>query len=145
MSLLGNYNCRTSTSAVFNMTTQFGGGKTHALSLLYHLAKGGNKAKEWKGISHILEEAKVTSIPEAAVAVFVGTEFDSIAGRGGSDGTPLRKTPWGEIAFQLGGEEKFNLVKEHDQKLIAPSSEVIRKLFPAKKPALILMDELMKW
>lgn len=133
------------TSATFNMTTQFGGGKTHALSLLYHLAKGGNKAKEWKGISHILKEAKVTSIPEAAVAVFVGTEFDSITGRGGSDGTPLRKTPWGEIAFQLGGEERFNLVKEHDQKLIAPSSEVIRKLFPAKKPVLILMDELMNY
>src|SRR5262249_47806117 len=26
------------TSAVFNMATQFGGGKTHALGLLYHLA-----------------------------------------------------------------------------------------------------------
>jgi hypothetical protein len=33
-------------------------------------------------------------VPEAAVAVFVGTEFDSITGRGGEDGTPLRKTPW---------------------------------------------------
>jgi len=133
------------TSAVFNMTTQFGGGKTHALSLLYHLAKGGGRSKLWKGVSHILDEAKVKAVPEAAVAVFVGTEFDSIAGRGGSDGTPLRKTPWGEIAFQLGGEEKFNLVKEHDQKLIAPSSEVIRKLFPEKKPVLILMDELMNY
>ena len=133
------------TSAIFNMTTQFGGGKTHALSLLYHLAKGGDKSKSWKGVAHLIDDAKVKTIPEAAVAVFVGTEFDSITGRGGSDGTPLRKTPWGEIAFQLGGEEKFNLVKEHDQKLIAPSSEVIRKLFPAKKPVLILMDELMNY
>ncbi|MFO8089870.1 MAG: hypothetical protein R6U13_08550 [Desulfatiglandaceae bacterium] len=133
------------TSAVFNMSTQFGGGKTHALSLLYHLAKGSNEAKSWKGIPNILKEANVNGIPEAAVAVFVGTEFDSIMGRGGNDGTPLRKTPWGEIAFQLGGEEKFNLVKEHEQKLIAPSSEVIRKLFPEKKPVLILMDELMNY
>lgn len=133
------------TSAVFNMTTQFGGGKTHALSLLYHLATGGEKSKYWKGVSQVLEEAKVKSIPETAVAVFVGTEFDSITGRGGNDGTPLRKTPWGEIAFQLGGEKKFGLVKEHDQKLIAPSSEVIRKLFPDKKPVLILMDELMNY
>ena len=133
------------TSAVFNMTTQFGGGKTHSLSLLYHLARGGNKAKEWRGVSHILDLAKVDSIPECAVAVFVGTEFDSIAGRGGKDGTPLRKTPWGEIAFQLGGEEKFNLVKEHDKKLIAPSSEVIRQMLPKDKPVLILMDELMNY
>jgi len=29
----------TETSAVFNMLTQFGGGKTHALALFYHLAK----------------------------------------------------------------------------------------------------------
>ena len=29
------------TNAVFNLATQFGGGKTHALALLYHLAKNG--------------------------------------------------------------------------------------------------------
>lgn len=133
------------TSAVFNMTTQFGGGKTHALALLYHLAKGGNKATGWKWVSSILEEAKVKSIPESAVAVFVGTEFDSISGRGGNDGTPLRKTPWGEIAFQLGGESSFDIIKEHDKQLTAPSSEVIRKMFPKDKPVLILMDELMNY
>src|ERR1051326_3563404 len=33
---------KTETSAVFNMTTQFGGGKTHALTLLYHLARNGS-------------------------------------------------------------------------------------------------------
>ncbi len=133
------------TSAVFNMTTQFGGGKTHSLALLYHLAKGGPKAKNWKWVSSICEEAKVESVPEAAIAVFVGTEFDSISGRGGNDGTPLRKTPWGEIAFQLGGAEAFEFVKDHDKQLIAPSSEVIRKTFPKGKPVLILMDELMNY
>jgi predicted AAA+ superfamily ATPase len=40
---------RTETSAVFNMTTQFGGGKTHSLTLLYHLANAGPEAKEWQG------------------------------------------------------------------------------------------------
>jgi hypothetical protein len=29
----------TETSAVFNLTTQFGGGKTHFLTMLYHLAR----------------------------------------------------------------------------------------------------------
>ena len=85
------------TSAVFNMTTQFGGGKTHALALLYHLAKSGPKAKNWKWVSSIFEDAKVSEVPESAVAVFVGMEFDSISGRGGNDGTPLRKTPWGRL------------------------------------------------
>ena len=69
---------KTATSAVFNMATQFGGGKTHALTLLYHIAANGPKASKWAGVGQILEKAGVTAVPEAATAVFVGTEFDSI-------------------------------------------------------------------
>jgi hypothetical protein len=47
-------------------------------------------------------------------AVFIGTEFDSITGRGGKEGIPLRKTPWGEIAFQLGGKDAFDVVAQHE-------------------------------
>jgi len=133
------------TSAVFNLTTQFGGGKTHALTLLYHLAKGGPETLAWKGVPSILEDAAVKTAPASAVAVFVGTEFDSLTGRGGKDGTPLRKTPWGEIAFQLGGLAAFAAVARHDQDQIAPSSEVIRSFLPKDKPALILMDELLNY
>src|SRR6516162_4831166 len=74
---------RTETSAVFNMTTQFGGGKTHSLTLLYHLANSGAKAGEWQGVGRLLEVAGLNSVPAAKPAVFVGTEFDPIAGRGG--------------------------------------------------------------
>lgn len=133
------------TSAVFNLTTQFGGGKTHALTMLYHLAHGGPKTSSWKGVPTILEAAGVKSVPQSAVAVFVGTEFDSIVGRGGKDGTPLRKTPWGEIAFQLGGKEAFATVQKHDQELTAPGGEVIREFLPKGKPVLILMDELLNY
>lgn len=133
------------TSAVFNLSTQFGGGKTHALTLLYHLASGGEKAKRWKGVETLLVEASVTGIPKAATAIFVGTEFDSITGRGGHDGTPLRRTPWGEIAFQLGGEEGFKLVEEHEKALTAPGGDVIERMLPKGKPALILLDELMNY
>src|SRR3954468_14047507 len=50
------------TSAIYNLTTQFGGGKTHALTLLYHLASSGPKAAEWKGVSAVLDEAGVKNI-----------------------------------------------------------------------------------
>src|SRR5208283_1106330 len=133
------------TSAVFNLTTQFGGGKTHALTLLYHLAKGGPKASSWKGVPSILEAAGVKSAPEAATAVFVGTEFDSLTGRGGKDGTPLRKTPWGEIAFQLGGEESFAAVAEYEKQFIEPKGDVIRAMLPKDRPCLILMDEIINY
>lgn len=136
---------KTETSAVFNMTTQFGGGKTHALTLLYHLAKNGPQANGWRGVRKLLDRAGMTTVPQAETAVFVGTEFDSIMGRGGKDGTPLRKTPWGEIAFQLGGTEAFSVVAEHDQQGTAPAGDVIRKFLPADKPCLILLDELMNY
>lgn len=136
---------KTATSAVFNMTTQFGGGKTHALTLLYHLAANGSKAHRWAGVARLLEKSGMTAVPKAAVAVFVGTEFDVISGRGGDDDTPLRRTPWGEIAFQLGGVGAFAVVAEHDKQLTAPSGEVIRKFLPKNKPCLILLDELMNY
>jgi len=135
----------TKTSAVFNLATQFGGGKTHALTLLYHLAKGGPEISSWQGVPRLLDAAGVKTIVPAATAVFVGTEFDSLAGRGGVDGTPLRKTPWGEIAFQLGGEEGFAIVAEHEAKMVAPAGDVIRQFLPGDQPCLILMDELMNY
>ena len=60
------------TSAVYNLTTQFGGGKTHALTLLYHLAEAGPSASNWKGVQSLLEKAGVQTVPGAAAAVFVG-------------------------------------------------------------------------
>lgn len=136
---------KTETSAVFNMTTQFGGGKTHSLTLLYHLANNGPKAKDWHGVPRLLQVAGLKTVPSAKVAAFVGTEFDPIAGRGGSDGTPVRKTPWGEIAFQIGGEKALAVLTEHENQGVAPGGDVIRTFLPKDQPVLILMDELMNF
>ena len=131
------------TSAVFNMATQFGGGKTHSLTALYHLAKGGESAGKWNGVSGLLEKAQVKIVPLANVAVFVGTEFDTLDGRGES-GEPQRRTPWGEIAWQIGRESSFQAVAQHDEKGIAPAGDVIRKMIP-NEPTLILIDELLNY
>lgn len=136
---------KTETSPVFNMTTQFGGGKTHSLTLLYHLANSGPKAKSWQGVGRLLEVAKVNAVPQAKVAAFVGTEFDPIAGRGGSDGTPVRMTPWGEIAYQIGGEKALEVLAQHEKLATAPGGDVIRRFLPKEQPVLILMDELMNF
>jgi len=136
---------KTETSPIFNMTTQFGGGKTHSLTLLYHLASHGPKAHDWPGVSILRDKAGIKELPQAATAVFVGTEFDSLAGRGGTDGTPVRKTPWGEIAWQLSGEKGLKTVAEHEKQLTSPAGEVIRRFLPADRPVLILIDELMNY
>ncbi|NIM06025.1 MAG: DUF499 domain-containing protein [Armatimonadetes bacterium] len=135
----------TETSAVFNLATQFGGGKTHALTMLYHLAGCGKKGDGWKGVDRLKQKAGIKTLPKAAVATFVGTEFDSLTGRGGDDGTPLRKTPWGEIAWQLGTEKSFAAISEHESQMTAPAGDVIRRMLPKGKPSLILIDELMNY
>src|SRR5262249_45078269 len=136
---------KTETSAIFNLNTQFGGGKTHFLALLYHLASHGPKSDRWNGVPKILERAKVDMVPQAATAIFVGQKFDVLTGRGGEDGTPKRLTPWGEIAFQLGGKEAFALVAKHDEQRIAPGGDLIDKLLPRDRPCLILVDEMMNY
>ena len=109
---------------VIQIQTPFGGGKTHALLMLYHLIK--NK-KDLKYIEPLPELPK-----GAKVAVFVGTHADAVKG----------KTPWGEIAEQLG---QYNVIKEHDKKRIAPGKEILRKIFEASGPTLILMDEVLEY
>ncbi len=132
----------TATSAAFNLTTQFGGGKTHALTLLYHLAQSGPAAR-WFGMPQILERAGVSGIPPTRTAVFVGMRFDP---RGGDDGTPRRRTPWEEIAWQLAGAEGVALMADPTRGDGAPGGDTIGRLFQlAGGPVLILMDEVMSY
>lgn len=134
----------TETSPVFNLTTQFGGGKTHSLTLLYHLATTGNKAKKFQGVDRILTKAEIDEIKTAKVAIFVGTEFSSVTGRGDGD-EPNRKTPWGELAFQIGGAKGFQQFAELDKAFIPPGGDDLNKLFDKKQPYLLLFDELLNY
>ncbi|HEV3383164.1 MAG TPA: DUF499 domain-containing protein, partial [Gemmata sp.] len=132
------------TSAVFNMATQFGGGKSHSLTALYHLASNGSRADRWKGVERILLKAGIKTVPDAAVAVFMGKEFDSLKGRGGGV-EPLRLTPWGEIAWQIGGAKSFAAIEQHEKEFIEPKGDAIRAMLPKDRPVLILMDEIISY
>lgn len=131
------------TSPGINLTTQFGGGKTHFLTLLYHLVRGGERARDWAGVASLLEEAQLEAVPSARVAVFIGNRFDFVVGSG-ADGEPKRKTPWGDIAWQLGGAELYRQVQQHDEQGIVPGGEVLQKVLGGQ-PTLILMDELLSF
>jgi len=111
---------------VIQLQTPFGGGKTHALLVLYHIIKHGKETE------HLLEFPNYSKIKQAKVAIFVGTHADAVSG----------KTPWGEIASQLG---QYETIKEHDKKRIAPGKERLRKILEAAGPTLILMDEILEY
>ncbi len=60
------------TAPVLTLITQFGGGKTHTLTALYHLVRNGKKIGSHKGVQSLLKSAGLHEPPNAKVAVFVG-------------------------------------------------------------------------
>src|SRR5262245_79101 len=64
------------TAPVLTLITQFGGGKTHTLTTLYHLAQTGPAAAGFSGVTELLNAAGVAEVPKAKVAVFVGNAWD---------------------------------------------------------------------
>ncbi|MCP4400157.1 MAG: DUF499 domain-containing protein [bacterium] len=133
---------RIGTNAVLCLESPRGCGKTHVLTLLYHLGLHGMNAQKWPGVPEILAHAGLSSLPKAAVAAVICSEFAAVKGLGGKRGEPLRKTPWGEIAFQLGGEEAFVRIEREDRSMQAPVRELISDILPADVPCLILIDDL---
>src|SRR5947209_1013708 len=80
------------TAPVLTLITQFGGGKTHTLTALYHLATHGKTAAAYPGVPDLVREAGVAAVPKARVGVFVGNAWDPREGR---------ENPWIDIARQL--------------------------------------------
>jgi hypothetical protein len=64
---------------VLTLVTQFGGGKTHTLATLYHLATSGRAAAAYSGVKDLLDSAGLSECPKAKVAAFVGNALGSTA------------------------------------------------------------------
>ncbi len=124
---------------VVELQTNFGGGKTHSLLALYHLFSG-VPAPDLVGIEPLLHEIGLIQAPEANRAVLVGHALSPAQIDRKPDGCEVR-TMWGEMAWQLLGKEGYAMVAEDDRRGVSPGSEVLRQLFVAASPALILIDE----
>ena len=124
---------------VVELQTNFGGGKTHSMLALYHMASGA-AGQDLPGLDQLLSQNGLTIPKKINRAVLVGTS------RGPQDvlsvegGLKIRTT-WGELAWQLGGAEGFAMVAENDVRGIAPGSNLLEALFKKFSPSLILIDE----
>ena len=124
------------TAPVLTLITQFGGGKTHTLTALYHLARSGAKAQEFAGISSLLQEAGLSTLPQTKVAVFVGNAWDPQDGR---------ESPWMDVAYQLAGAEGIAVLGQA-AKTTPPGTETLTRLFAAAGgTVLILFDEVLNF
>ena len=124
---------------VVELQTNFGGGKTHTLLALYHMV-GEKNAKDLPGLDQLIESENLTVPTKVNRAVLVGTSRGPQDVIKTKDGFEIRTT-WGEMAWQLGGKQGYGLIKDCDEKGIAPGSELLEKLFKANSPCLILIDE----
>lgn len=128
---------------VIQLQTAFGGGKTHTMLAIYHFAKGEVAPGKMQGIPAILDAAAIKELPKARIAVLDGTRL--------SPGQPAKRggvkihTMWGELAWQLGGDEAYARVKEADVSGTSPGKEVLAKLLADHSPCVVLVDELVAY
>lgn len=136
---------------VIQLKTAFGGGKTHSMLALYHIAHSKISLDSVPSLKPIMERAGLDELPHANVAVIVGTAL-SPSQRKKPANLPgySVNTIWGEIAYQLvvsvGKPELYaKYIRDADLKGVAPGSENLKNLFNECGPCLILMDELVAY
>ena len=124
---------------VIQLQTNFGGGKTHSMLALYHLFSGIQFSK-LEGIDTILHGLETSShLQNVNRVVLVGNKISPGNPDTKNDGTVVR-TLWGELAWQLGGVDAYQLIAE-DDKLATNPGDRLRHLLTKYGPCLILIDE----
>ena len=154
---------------VLQLRTPFGGGKTHSLVSLYHLVTSRDKLQDFPDLASLPDPGAVKAVAfigldvgastgieveedampepasgESSADLAVPVEEQLANPKGISAVRPGRRilTPWGYLAWQIGGAETYALVETEDQQRIAPGNDVLRKLF-GNDPVLLLLDEFL--
>jgi hypothetical protein len=133
---------------VIELQTNFGGGKTHAMLALYHLfssplapsGRGAGSEGILPGMEPLFQEADVHEPPQKVnTVVLVGNKISPGQIHQKSDGAQVR-TLWGEIGWQLGGKEGYEMMRQADESATNPG-DALKDLFNKYAPVLILVDE----
>lgn len=128
---------------VVQLQTAFGGGKTHTMMAVLHVAQSKVPAKKMLGVPDLLDKAKVKDLVKAKVAVLDGNALAPSIPR--EHGKIVARTLWGELAWQLGKEAGYEMVAASDRDGTSPGKDVLAKLFTEFGPAIVLMDEAVAY
>jgi predicted AAA+ superfamily ATPase len=120
---------------VVQLQTPFGGGKTHALILTYHYLTSGER------VEGLLPDGVEQQSPH--LATIVGT--DANASEGFETDGVQRHTLWGELAYQLGGEDALGKIEANDQNRTSPGRKSLRDVLEPLQPFCILLDEALEY
>jgi hypothetical protein len=121
--------------ATIRLSTGFGGGKTHTLMALWHLAR--NIGDLTLGTELLPAAGRPKNV--TVVAIDAGNAgVPAFATHGKVETHSL----WGEIAYQFGGEKALKATGKTDDAEASPNDRQVEAIFPPG-PVLILLDELV--
>jgi len=139
--------------AVRQLALTYGGGKTHTLITLYHLANDpALLPRELPAVQEFLSEISIP-LPRARVATLAFDKLDVEKGmetRGPNGETRWLKQPWSVLAYQLAGDDGLRHLHAEgkpEERLSPPAENLLETLLA--KPmednlsTLILMDEVL--
>lgn len=137
---------------VIRVQVAYGGGKTHALIVLLHLAEQGDELRNHPTLQEFIEFSGLNQLPQARVVLLPFDKFDVIEGLTvqGPNGTRRQvKTPWGALAYQLAGDEGLARLAVHETNYVRPSETILVELLSAPQAAglstLVLIDETLMY
>ncbi len=134
---------------VIELQTNFGGGKTHAMLALYHLCNALAIA-DLPGMERLFQNTGITKPPQnVSTAILVGNKLQPSGivpykPEHKTQNRPVIKTLWGELAWQLGGAEGYELVRNADETSTNPG-DALKVLFNRFSPCLIMIDEWVSY
>jgi hypothetical protein len=125
----------TEPGATIRLSTGFGGGKTHTLMAMWHLAK--NISNLSLGIDLLPAAGRPKSVTVVAVDA-AGAGVPEFA----AHGKVKVKSLWGEMFHQLDPKNGLNVLGDADDPEGSPSEDQLERVLP-KGPILVLLDELV--
>lgn len=130
-------------SPIVNLQTNFGGGKTHSMLALYHLFSSHALTDFPQELQEVAEADPEAVQQPVNRVVLVGNHLTPGKADVKPDGTHVN-TLWGELAWQLGGREAFDVVAQADATKTNPGAD-LRTLLQRYGPCLILIDEWVSY
>lgn len=117
---------------VIRSETSFGGGKTHSLIAVYHLARGARPLNIHEFIDPVLlpESSQVAAVVADTLDPLNGLETNGI----------VTHTLWGEMGAQL-GPDASDILRWSDEERTAPGKETLGAAIGGR-PTVIIIDEI---
>ena len=123
---------------VIQLQTAFGGGKTHSMLAVYHLASRKTTTDKLHGVPPVLDQAGISELPSARVAVIDGINMAPSQQSVKKEGQKV-STLWGELAWQLLGDAGLAMVKDSHEQGTSPGKQVLVELLEMAAPCVCLL------